>query len=165
MDIDSILNSLNDNNTDISDLTYNKIKRNNSNILKELSLDNETLEQYIEKLMKYRYVDEINNLKIGSYIRWININETNPKYLKLHNGGRICNIFFTNNDTCIRVYLYSKFITSIRLNDVIIFQKLSKNEEFILNIIQQLHNDDSDNNDSNNDDSNNDDSDNDDNFI
>jgi hypothetical protein len=66
----------------------------NYNIIKELHLDKPTTLDYLKKLSGYRYVDEINDLKHGSFIRLIPI--TDPNYLPLHHCGMICDIKITD---------------------------------------------------------------------
>jgi hypothetical protein len=83
MDLDKLLYALdNDNNENIINLTSKKILELNYNIIKELHLDKPTTLNYLKKIRGYRYVDEIHDLKHGSFIRWIPI--IDPNYLPLH---------------------------------------------------------------------------------
>ena len=93
MDVDKLMNALdNDNNESIMNLTTKKIMEMNLKILKELHLDRETTLNYIKKLRGYRYIDEINDLKYGAFIKWIPI--TDPNYLPLNHCGIICEILY-----------------------------------------------------------------------
>ena len=78
----------------------------NFNIIKELHLEKEIALDYLKKLKGYRYVDEINDLKYGSFIRWIPI--TDPSYLPLHNCGMICEIKITDNCVLISCKNYQR---------------------------------------------------------
>ena len=81
--VDSLTKSplFNQQNEIILSLSSKKIKEINLKIINELYLPKKMALEYMKKLDGYRYVDEINDLKNGSYIRWINITEhSNLKY-------------------------------------------------------------------------------------
>ena len=91
MDVNKLLYALeNDDNESIMNLTTKKIMEMNLNILKELQLEKTLTLDYLKKLKGYKYIDEINELKYGSFVRWIPI--SNPNYLPLHHCGIICEI-------------------------------------------------------------------------
>jgi hypothetical protein len=75
-------------------------------------------------------------LSFGGYIRWISLK--NPQIIKLTNGGIICDI------TCIKDEIYIKCknnmnkIFQIKLSEVIIFQKLTNQEEVILKALKLI---------------------------
>ena len=68
-------------------MTFSKIKNIKNDILQKLQLDKETLKDYHKKLKNYRYIDEINELKYGNFIRSINLNKETLDEIKLNNGG------------------------------------------------------------------------------
>lgn len=69
-----LLNALNnESNESIINLTTKKIKEMNLNILKELHLPRDVTLNYMSKLKHYRYVDDLNDMKYGSFIKWIPI--------------------------------------------------------------------------------------------
>ena len=91
MDVNKLLCALeNDDNESIMNLTTKKIMEMNLKILKELQLDKLLTLDYLKKLKGYKYIDEINELKYGSFVRWIPISD--PNYLPLHHCGIICEI-------------------------------------------------------------------------
>ena len=99
-EIDLLIKALdNIDNDSIMDLTTYKIKEINLNILRELSLPINTIQIYMRKLDGYKYVDEIKDIVIGSFIKWIPI--TKASYLPLNIGGIICSIKIENNGTII----------------------------------------------------------------
>ena len=72
MDVNKLLKALDDDsNENLFNFTTKKILEMNLQVLKELQLDkNETL-IILKKLKEYKYVDEMNDLKYGTYLRWI----------------------------------------------------------------------------------------------
>jgi hypothetical protein len=54
-------------------MSSGKIKELKNNILQKLYLNREELLHYHKVLKHYRYVDEIDEIKIGAYIRWFNL--------------------------------------------------------------------------------------------
>jgi hypothetical protein len=126
----------------------------NLNILKELHLDRETTLDYLKKINGYRYVDEINDLKHGSFIRWIPI--TDPNYLPLHHCGIICDINITDNGVLIKCKNFMHRHYTFKMDECLIFQKLTSQEKVIITALDHLEN--TTNNDDSNDDDSNDDS-------
>jgi len=137
MDIKSLLHALdNNNNEGIIDLDYSKISKSKNDILQQLQFERNDLLIIHKKLKSYRYVDDLKNLSFGGYIRWISLK--NPQIIKLTNGGIICDI------TCIKDEIYIKCknnmnkIFQIKLSEVIIFQKLTNQEEIILKALKLI---------------------------
>jgi len=137
MDIKSLLHALdNNNNEGIIDLDYSKISKSKNDILQQLQYERNDLLIIHKKLKSYRYVDDLKNLSFGGYIRWISLK--NPQIIKLTNGGIICDI------TCIKDEIYIKCknnmnkIFQIKLSEVIIFQKLTNQEEIILKALKLI---------------------------
>ena len=88
--IDTELNNIIDNLDEdvletLDEDTINKIK---SKILSKLPLSKDQLDDFMYYLRSYKYVDEIDELKLGCYYKWINMKsliEFNT--LKITNGG------------------------------------------------------------------------------
>ena len=66
-------------------MTTKKMNSMKMEILNELELSKEELQDYMRKLKSYRYVDELIDIDVGRFIRWINI--TDPDNIYLTNGG------------------------------------------------------------------------------
>jgi hypothetical protein len=141
MDVNKLINALdNENNETIMNLTSKKILEMNLNILKELHLDKLTTLDYLKKLKEYRYVDEINDLKHGSFIRWIPI--INPNYLPLHYCGMICDIKITDNGVLITCKNFMHRHYTFKMDECLIFQKLTSQEKIIILALDHLDNKD-----------------------
>jgi hypothetical protein len=120
----------------IMHLTFTKIRQMNLDILSELHLDKETTLDYLKKLKGYRYVDEVNELKYGSFIRWIPI--TNPEYLPLHYSGIICDIKITDNGVLLVCKNFMHRHYTFQMDECLIFQKLTPQEEIVLHALEEL---------------------------
>ena len=87
MNIEKIIDALeNKQNDNILNLTLEKIKNINLNILKELEISKKTCNEYLKALKHYYFIDEIDELKHGTYIRWINLEDN----LILNKGAIFC---------------------------------------------------------------------------
>jgi len=119
----------------LSDLNTNIIKNRKNNILKQILDDNE-LSHYKKILMDYRYVDEVDELRIGSYIRYFVLNENENK-LKLTRGGFIADIQASNENIIILCKNNNNF-WKIKINNCVIFQKNTQQEEVLIKILDHL---------------------------
>ncbi len=137
MDVNKLIDALdNDKNETIINLTTKKILEMNLNILKELHLDRNTTLDYLKKLKGYRYVDEINDLKYGGYIRWIPI--TDPTHLPLHQCGIVCDIVISDTGVNIVCKNFMHRHYRFKMDECLIFQKLSTQELIILSALDHL---------------------------
>lgn len=128
----------NENNESILNMTSSKIKNNKKFIFDELPINIKYRNELKKKLKNYRYIDEIDELHIGTYIRWIKVKDTENE-LKLTNGGILLDVLFENN-----IYLQLKNnlnkIFKINFNENLIFQKLTNQEIIILYAIDNIDN-------------------------
>ena len=128
----------NEENESILHLTSLKILELNLSILKELHLSRETTLDYLKKLKGYRYVDEMNELKYGAFIRWIPI--TDPNNLQLKYCGIICDIKITDAGIVIVCKNFMHRCYSFRMDNCLIFQKLTNQEQVILSALDHITN-------------------------
>ena len=137
MDVDKLISALdNKTNESIIGLTTTKILELNLKILKELHLDKKTTLDYLKKLKDYRYIDEINDLNYGGYIRWVQI--TDPNNLILNQCGIICDIVITDTGVCIVCKNFMHRHYRIKMEECLIFQKLNSQERIILSALNHL---------------------------
>jgi hypothetical protein len=157
MDASKLLYALDDeSNESIMSLTTKKIMQLNLDILKELHLPREVTLDYLKKLKNYRYIDELNELKHGSFIRWIPI--TDPNYLPLHNAAMICDIKIVDNGLLITCKTFMHRHYTFKMDECLIFQKLTTQEQVIINALDHLENSKEESDDSETDDTESDDS-------
>jgi len=138
LDVDRLLNALeNENNESLLDLNKEKISTMKNDILQKLNIKNDKLKLFHKKLKLYRYVDNVEDINYGSFIRWITLK--NPNDIKLTNGGIVCDM--KTKDESIYIICknsMNRFFTLI-LEENIIFQKLTSQEEIILSAMNYLN--------------------------
>jgi hypothetical protein len=112
------------------------IKQAKIDMLKTLLDNNNEVKEYYKLLKEYRYVDELDELRYGSYIRWINI-AREPISLSLMRGGFIADI--TNkNGINILCKNRNKFFT-IKMDKSVIFQKNTSQEKLLIQILDHIN--------------------------
>ncbi len=122
----------NDKNEGILKYTKQSIQAKKRDIINELFPVKERKE-ILQKLKEYRHVDELNEIRVGCYARWINI-ETKT----LANGGIIIKIDIGENG--IYIVLKNNFkLFTILLDNVFLFQKITNQEHIILSIIDKIN--------------------------
>ncbi len=139
LNIQELLSALdNDDHSNLLNTSYEEIAKDKNDILQQLRFTKEKLKIYHNKLKDYRYVDELNDLKYGQYVRWINIK--NPENLKLTNGGIFLEIKLLDTGTHMMVKNNMNRIFQINMDQCIVFQKLSDQERIILLALKYLNN-------------------------
>ena len=137
LDVEQLLKALdNDENESMIDLTTSKIKSIKNDMLQKLQLPRETLKNYHKKLKDYRYVGELHEIRYGAYIRWINLK--NIDNIRLTNGGIICDIQVTNTGLWIKCKNNMNHFFQLKLDECLIFQKLSDQERILLKALDYL---------------------------
>lgn len=136
-DTDKLLLALeNETNASIMNMTTSKIKTIKNNMLQQLQLDKDTLKSLHKKLKDYRYCSDMSDLQYGYYIRWIPLRD--PSKIKLTNGAYLCDMKIVNNQVHLVCKSNMNRIIQIKLDEVMIFQKLSPQEKVILSVLDYL---------------------------
>ena len=139
MDTQKLLKALDDDtNESLMNFTTKKLREMILKILKELQLPrNETIE-LMNKLKGYKYVDEMKDLKYGTYLRWIPIDD--PEDIHLTKGALFCEINVKVDGVYIicKNYGYSRKHFQIKLDENLIFQKLTQQELVLLSALDHL---------------------------
>ena len=137
MDVNILLKALdNDANENIINMSYKKIKEMTHNMLTELELDANIFKNYLTKLKQYRYIDELNDLKIGAFIRWIPL--ADPENIHLTQGGIICDIKITDKGIALVCKNFAHKHYHLNPDELMIFQKLSGQEQVLLAALDYL---------------------------
>jgi hypothetical protein len=137
IDINCILDALNnEDNESIVKLDNGKIKDIKNTILQQLQIDRDSLKMLHLKLKKYRYIDEISDLHYGSYIRWISLKTPNNLYLR--NGGIVCDMQVLEKGIHIVCKNNMNRLFQLSMEENLIFQKFSYQEELLLKIMDYL---------------------------
>jgi hypothetical protein len=139
MNADKLLKALDDDsNEPLFNFTTEKIREMNLKILKELHLPKNITTEIFKKLKDYKYVDEMNDLKYGTFIRWIPIED--PENIHLTKGAIFCEMKIKDDG----VYCVCKnfgFPTKhfqISMDKNLIFQKLTDQELVLLSALDHL---------------------------
>jgi hypothetical protein len=142
MNIEDVLHSLdNDRNLSISKLTYDKINNMKYNMLERLGMNDDELESMLHKLADYRYVEELQDIQHGAFIRYIPLTSKNGHKegeIVLKNGGFICEVKILGSGVHLLCRNHFRKIFQLKLDEVLIFQKLSNQEEIILSVFNYL---------------------------
>ena len=138
MELEEIIKAVeNDKNSHILNLTTVKNHKIKINILSELSLSKTEIMYYMKKLKTYRYVDQMDELKQGGFIRWIDIR--NPDNISLSNVAIFCEFKITDLGVSV-VYknFQGKRQYEFKMEEALIFEKLSYQEEILMKIMDKL---------------------------
>ena len=135
LSLDELVKELDDKN--LLYMTSGKIKELKNNILQKLYLDREELLHYHKVLNEYIYIDELDEVKLGSYIRWFNLK--NIENLKLTNGGIVVDFKQGKEDIIILCKNRMNRFFSLQLNKNVIFKKMSTQEKLLIKIIDYIH--------------------------
>lgn len=129
LDIESLLSSVeNVKNDYLENKTLRIVTEDIFNTINTLPCELEDKQQFCEKLSGYRIVDRLDELHKGKHIRWIRISE-NPV---LTNGGLVTNIQFLDKGVYVTTMNVMKRFVKIKLDDCIVFQKMTMEEQLIL---------------------------------
>jgi len=96
----------------------------------------EKISEYTEKLLSYRYIDSLNELQSGKFIRWIRKRDQT-----LTNGNILVNVEFTNDRTLLLLKSPSNRFIRIKWDECIVFQILTPEEQLILTTNQYIQED------------------------
>ena len=137
LDITRLMKALdNQDNESIMNIDHKKIKKIKNDMLQKLGLSREKLKAYHKSLKMYRYIDELPELRFGSYIRWISLK--NPENIKLSNGGLVCDIKIDNGVKIVCKNSINHFF-QFDMEECLVFQKLSQQEQVILSALDYLN--------------------------
>jgi hypothetical protein len=141
LDMEKLIKALdNDTNQSIveTELDYQKLNAAKNNILQQLQMPRETLKTMHKQLKAYRYIETLEEVRYGGYIRWISLK--NPAVIKLTNGGVIVTIKVIKEDE-VHLVCRNKMnnLFQVKLNENIIFQKLNDQEQVLLSAMEYLN--------------------------
>lgn len=162
MDIQALDKALeNQENASIMQTSHSEIKKKKNDILQKLQLKGTVLKTMHATLIGYKYIDDIDELTVGRYIRWISLKR--PDHISLTNGAHVCNISIQNyadadhndNDsddddgdqdqeeckTCVRCKVVRNgkpLFFNLNFDENLVFQKITEQEWIILDALAAL---------------------------
>ena len=108
----------------------------NKNILTDLHLSRKEMIDMLKKLENYKYIEEVDDLKYGAFIRWIPL--TDPCNLPLHYAGMICEVKFTDEGTIISCKNFMHRHYTIKMDECLIFQKFTNEEKLMIEMVGEI---------------------------
>ena len=112
--------------------TTKKMRQLVKNVIGEMDIPSAKRALFVQKLQAYKFVDEINQLKYGSYIRWIPIHVEIDE-IELNTGAIFCESKISDNGIillCKNRFTHKLF--QLMFDDYLFFQKLTKNETIFM---------------------------------
>ena len=139
LDIEKLLTALdNEDNASVIQLNYEKIHKDKNDILQKLHLPKDQLKMLNKQVKTYRHVDNLDDLRYGSYIRWISLKANNKDAIKLTNGGLLCHMKQVDEDIHLVCKNKMGFMFQLNMSENIVFQKLNDQELVILSALKYL---------------------------
>jgi hypothetical protein len=151
INVDELLKSIeSDKLLSVSKLSYDKINTIKYNVLTRIGLEDDELESMLLKLSDYRYVEELQDIHHGAFVRYIpltnksnkgngNGNQNKNNEILLKPGGFICDIKILGTGVQLLCRSHFRKMFQLRLDEVLFFQKLTKQEEIILSVFDYLN--------------------------
>ena len=139
METNQLLKALEDeSNEKLLNFTSAKLKEMNLQVLNELHLSKKETAEILRKLHEYKYVDGMDELKYGTYLRWITIN--NPENIELTKGALFCNLKIMDEGVFIvcKNHGYGNRHFQIKMDECLLFQKLTNQELVLLSALDHL---------------------------
>jgi hypothetical protein len=138
----------NDQNNAIYDETNASIVDKKRKVLSQFDLSRTKIADLMEKLQNYRYVEDLNDLRTGAYLRWVYIGDEendneffddDNQDFHLNKGALFCETKVEADGLYIICKTYQgKFFQFPMNGDYLFFQKLSAQEQTILNTIDAV---------------------------
>jgi hypothetical protein len=133
MDIENILKAVEH---EKNDYLHNKTMEN---VIKDIFDCIDTLpisitqkELFCEKLIGYRYIEDIHELFKGRHIRWIRLQQKDPEKIFITNGGILVDVKFTRDGIQLMCKNNRHQFIQYKFDDCLTFQKLSTEEQLLL---------------------------------
>jgi len=132
----------NEDNAHMLELTMESVIAAKMGILNDLSLDDDEKNSIMEKLKGYVYIDEIHEVRSGTYVRWLNMeydDDTAIVVTSLAKGGIFCDIRFSDYGAVMRCKTFRNQYYEVKLDNVILFRKLTPQEQVLMCALTYLH--------------------------
>jgi hypothetical protein len=155
INVDELLQSIeSDKLLSMSKLSYDKINTIKYNVLMRIGLEDDELESTLLKLSDYRYVEELQDIHHGAFIRYIPLiakkggnNKSNnddnngdeSNEIQIKPGGFICDVKILGSGVQLLCRNHFRRMFQLKLDEVLLFQKLTKEEEIILSVFDYLN--------------------------
>ena len=132
---DELLNAYNkDTNSYLDNKTSKEIEESVEKSLDLLTCIKKNKKELVQTLVGYRYVDQLDELHMGKFTRWIQKYPLDPETnrAKVERGGFLSNIDFNDNGITLNIRMWNKKVYKLAFDNCLVYQKLSVGEELIL---------------------------------
>ena len=126
IDIDSLLDKIGDNHY-LEGKTLDEVSKEIYDAIFSLGLTEEKTKEYCIRLIGYRPIDKLCDLRNGRLIRWIKKNGGS-----LTNGGLLVNVKIENTGVILLCKNNTNRFFNVRFDDSVVFQKLTMEEQIVL---------------------------------
>lgn len=127
----------NEDNAHILNLTADAVATAKTSILQDMVSDETTRQDILEKLNGYVYIDEIHEVRSGTYIRWLNVSDDDD--ITLAKGGIFCDVRFSDYGTVLRCKTFRNQYYEVKMDNVILFRKLTPQERVLMCALTYLN--------------------------
>jgi hypothetical protein len=123
IDVGKLLENIDDEQSSyLASLEPEQLRTERLNSLKSLELTEEELMEWMIKLERYRFVDELQKLQMGHYIRWVPLQRIEQGYKPyLTRGGFICGIYIEDTGIEIEVVCHRRRVNYFHFDNALIF--------------------------------------------
>jgi hypothetical protein len=127
----------NEDNAHILNLTADAVAAAKTSILHEMVNDDVTRQDILGKLDGYVYIDEIHEVRSGTYIRWLNVGDDDD--ITLAKGGIFCDLRFADYGAVLRCKTFRNQYYEVKMDNVILFRKLTPQERVLMCALTYLN--------------------------
>jgi len=127
----------NDGNSHILNLTADAVYAAKTSILQDMVVDDVVRQNILEKLEGYIYIDEIHEVRSGTYIRWLNVGDDDD--ITLAKGGIFCDLRFADYGAVLRCKTFRNQYYEVKMDNVILFRKLTPQERVLMCALTYLN--------------------------
>jgi hypothetical protein len=104
-------------------------------VLKSLTINPEEMRHYQKLLTEYRYVDEVDEFRVGSYLRFFKLNTDT---LSLGSGGFLVD-FQLHQQQIILLFKNRNRFFRLKMDESMFFQKNTPQEKILVQILDQIN--------------------------
>ena len=127
----------NEDNAHILNLTAEAVAAAKTSILQDMVSDDVARQDILEKLEGYVYIDEIHEVRSGTYIRWLNVGDDDD--ITLAKGGIFCDVRFSDYGAVLRCKTFRNRYYEVKMDNVILFRKLTPQERVLMCALTYLN--------------------------
>tara|TARA_B100001063_G_C16633404_1_gene487042 strand:- start:416 stop:841 length:426 start_codon:yes stop_codon:yes gene_type:complete len=137
-EMDLLLKALeNDNNECVFKLTSKQINDMKIQELSELSLSKDHMIKLLTELKDYVFIFELPEMKPGSFVRWISLND--PSNIRLTKGAIIVDILISSEGLVLKCKNYKNKFFHVNTDKVLLFRKLNNQEKILISVSNYLN--------------------------